>query len=165
MEECDSAKRGSSPVKFHYTMRLCLRKGTLQSSATHLRGVTWQGEDPLQVKIALQGVVGASKSSLQRRVIHLKSVTLQREGPVLGKIATKGGVASAKVAMQRAAIYSRLVTLQTEEYFMGKITPQGEVSLRRKVIQQRWVTQLKGKTWLQEDTQYMLLFSKTFPTI
>ena len=59
------------------------RKAALQRRVNQMKGEALQQEDPVQVKIALQGEVIPSKAVLQRRVVHLKRITLQREDPLL----------------------------------------------------------------------------------
>ena len=129
----------------HLTVRLCFRKRYTAEEGYSFERFKWQGEDPLQVKITIQEEFTPSKRTLQRRNIHLKSRTLKREGPLLEKSPHK------EASNQKQAIHSRGVTLHTEDPFLGKSTPQEEVSRGRKASQQRRVTLLKGKTWLQED--------------
>lgn len=79
-----------------------------------MRGVTCQGEYPLQVKTALQGEVFQSKSTLHRRTNHLISVTGQRKDPILEKFTPQGEIClGGKANVLRRAAQLKWVSQQS----------------------------------------------------
>lgn len=73
-----------------------------------MKGVPQKQEDPLQVKLTLQGVVSPSKPTGQKRVIHQRRVSLQRE----------------YLLQEKRVIQLKGPTMQGEDPFQQKIAPQ-----------------------------------------
>ena len=80
-----------------------------------MKGVAQQQEDPLQVKIVLQGVVRPSKPTGPKRVVHLRAVSPQREEPL----------------PEKRVIQMKGPTMQREDPLQQMIAPQEEVRLQK----------------------------------